>query len=90
MRNDAELLDHILNHIDNGTTDLGNEEWLEPVENYASQARFDAERRLMRRLPIPLLPSCRTAGARFLHCSSVCWGAHCRGSRRAGNHPRIS
>ena len=56
MRNDAELLDHILNHIDNGTTDLGNEEWLEPVENYASQARFDAEQRLMRRLPIPFCP----------------------------------
>ena len=44
MRNDAELLDHILAHIDNGTTDLGEDEWLEPVENYASQARFDAER----------------------------------------------
>ena len=42
MRNDAELLDHILNHIDNGTTDLGNEEWFEPVDHYASQTRFDA------------------------------------------------
>ncbi|MFT4853628.1 MAG: hypothetical protein ACI9B8_001041 [Sulfitobacter sp.] len=49
MRNDAELLDHILAHIDNGTTDLGDQEWFEPVENYRSQARFDAERRLMRR-----------------------------------------
>jgi nitrite reductase/ring-hydroxylating ferredoxin subunit len=56
MRNDAELLDHILNHIDNGTTDLGDEEWFEPVEHYASQTRFDAERRLMRRLPIPFCP----------------------------------
>lgn len=56
MRNDAELLDHILNHIDNGTTDLGDEEWFEPVEHYASQARFDAERRLMQRLPIPFCP----------------------------------
>ena len=56
MRNDAELLEHILNHIDNGTTDLGDEEWLEPVENYASQVRFDAELRLMRRLPIPFCP----------------------------------
>ena len=56
MRNDAELLEHILDHIDNGTTDLGDEEWFEPVENYASQARFDAERRLMRRLPIPFCP----------------------------------
>jgi choline monooxygenase len=56
MRNDAELLDHILAHIDNGTTDLGDQEWYEPVENYRSQARFDAERRLMRRLPIPFCP----------------------------------
>lgn len=56
MRNDAELLDHILGHIDNSTTDLGDEEWYEPVEHYASQARFDAERRLMRRLPIPFCP----------------------------------
>ena len=56
MRNDAELLDHILNHIDNETTDLGDEDWFEPVENYSSQSRFDAERRLMRRLPIPFCP----------------------------------
>jgi nitrite reductase/ring-hydroxylating ferredoxin subunit len=56
MRNDAELLDHILCHIDNGTTDLGDVEWLEPVENYASQARFDAERRLLRRIPVPFCP----------------------------------
>lgn len=56
MRSDAELLDHILNHIDNGTTDLGDEEWFEPVDHYASQTRFDAERRLMRRLPIPFCP----------------------------------
>ncbi|MFT4633080.1 MAG: choline monooxygenase [Candidatus Pseudothioglobus sp.] len=56
MLNDAELLDHILGHIDNGTTDLGDEDWYEPVENYSSQQRFDAERRLMRRLPVPFCP----------------------------------
>jgi phenylpropionate dioxygenase-like ring-hydroxylating dioxygenase large terminal subunit len=56
MRNDPELLDHILSHIDNGTTDLGEEDWYEPVENYSSQSRFDAERRLMRRLPIAFCP----------------------------------
>ena len=56
MLSDAELLDHILNHIDNGTTDLGDEDWFEPVENYTSPLRFDAERRLMRRLPIPFCP----------------------------------
>ena len=57
MRNDAELLDHILAHIDNGTTDLGEEDWLEPVDNYRSQERFEAEIRLMRRLPIPFCPA---------------------------------
>lgn len=57
MRQDAELLEQILNHIDNGTTDLGDEDWYEPVENYSSQVRFDAERRLMRRLPIPFCPA---------------------------------
>lgn len=56
MQNDAELLDHILSHIDNGTTDLGDEDWHEPVANYSSQARFNAERRLMRRLPVPFCP----------------------------------
>ncbi|MAC71376.1 MAG: (2Fe-2S)-binding protein [Gammaproteobacteria bacterium] len=56
MLSDAELLDHILNHIDNGTTDLGDEDWFEPVENYTSPLRFNAERRLMRRLPIPFCP----------------------------------
>lgn len=56
MQNDAELLDHILSHIDNGTTDLGDEDWHEPVANYSSQARFDAERQLMRRLPVPFCP----------------------------------
>ncbi|MEO1081948.1 MAG: aromatic ring-hydroxylating dioxygenase subunit alpha [Pseudomonadota bacterium] len=57
MRTDAELLDHVLSHIDNGTTDTCDEEWLEPVENYRSQARFDAEQRLMRRLPIAYCPA---------------------------------
>ena len=56
MRSDAKLLDHILNHIDNGTTNLGDGDWFEPVENDTSQIRFDAERRLMRRLPVPFCP----------------------------------
>jgi len=57
MRDDPELLDHILNHIDHGTTDVGDEEWLEPVDNYRTQERFDAERRLMRRLPVVICPA---------------------------------
>ena len=37
-------------------TNLGDGDWFEPVENYTSQIRFDAERRLMRRLPVPFCP----------------------------------
>ena len=72
MRSDAELLDHILNHIDNGTTDLGDEDWFEPVENYTSPLRFDAERRLMRRLPIPFCPvaALPTAGSYVARASA--------------------
>lgn len=57
MKNDAELLEHILGHIDNGTTDLGEEAWHEPVENYRSQQRFEAEIALMKRLPIAFCPA---------------------------------
>lgn len=56
MRNDAELIDHILELIDNGSTDMGDDVWYEPVEHYSCQQRFDAELRLMRRLPIPFCP----------------------------------
>ncbi len=56
MRSDAELIEHIFDLIDRDETDLGDEEWLEPVENYSSQERFEAEIRLMRRLPTAFCP----------------------------------
>ena len=55
--NDQEAIERIFNHIDNGTTDLGDEVWREPVENYFSQKRFDAEIALLKTLPIPFCPS---------------------------------
>ena len=61
MRSDAKLLDHILNHIDNGTTNLGDGDWFEPVENYTSQIRFDAERRLMPSTTCSFLSGCSFA-----------------------------
>lgn len=57
MRSDTQLIEHILGLIDDNATDLGDENWLEPVENYSSQERFEAEIRLMRRLPIAFCPS---------------------------------
>ncbi|MGO1118589.1 aromatic ring-hydroxylating oxygenase subunit alpha [Rhodovibrionaceae bacterium A322] len=54
---DAEVIDRILHHIDHNSTDLGDEIWQEPTEHYLSQARFDAEMTLLRRLPVPFCPS---------------------------------
>lgn len=54
---DEDVAQRILDHIANGTTDVGDEVWREPVANYRSEARFDAERRLLRRFPQAFCPS---------------------------------
>jgi phenylpropionate dioxygenase-like ring-hydroxylating dioxygenase large terminal subunit len=55
--NESDAIERIFNHIDNGTTDLGDTVWKEPVSNYHSKERFDAEISLLRRSPIPYCPS---------------------------------
>ena len=55
--NEQEAIERIFSHIDNGTTDLGDEIWKEPVENYYSQERFDLEITALKNLPIPFCPS---------------------------------
>jgi phenylpropionate dioxygenase-like ring-hydroxylating dioxygenase large terminal subunit len=57
LLSDQEAIERVFTHIDNGTTDLGDTVWQEPVENYHSQRRFDAEIALLRSLPIPFCPS---------------------------------
>ena len=58
LADDATVVQRILDHIDNKTTDLSESSWREPVENYRSPARFAAEREMvLRRLPIPFCPS---------------------------------
>jgi len=57
VMNDRDVIDRIFSHIDNKTTDVGESVWREPVENYGSQERFDAEIALLRRLPVPFCPS---------------------------------
>ena len=57
LLNDQQAIERIFDHIDNNTTDLGDETWKEPVENYFSQERFNQEIQLLRRLPIPFCPS---------------------------------
>ena len=57
LLNDDQAIDRIFTHIDNGTTDLGDTIWKEPVENYYSLERFNAEITLLRKLPIAYCPS---------------------------------
>ena len=57
LLNDQQAIERIFEHIDNNTTDLGDETWKEPVENYFSQERFNQEIQLLRRLPVPFCPS---------------------------------
>ena len=40
---DHEITERVLSHIANRSTDVGDELWREPVENYRSQQRFEAE-----------------------------------------------
>jgi phenylpropionate dioxygenase-like ring-hydroxylating dioxygenase large terminal subunit len=55
---DQSVAQRILDHIEHGTTDLGQSVWREPVGNYRSKERMDAEVELaFRRSPTPFCPS---------------------------------
>ena len=54
---DQEVVERVLTHIDNGTSDKGSEVWKEPIENYLSKDRLAQEIKLLQNLPIPLCPS---------------------------------
>jgi hypothetical protein len=34
LLSETQIIDRIFNHIDHGTTDLGDTVWREPVDNY--------------------------------------------------------
>ncbi|MEP1470134.1 MAG: aromatic ring-hydroxylating dioxygenase subunit alpha [Halieaceae bacterium] len=63
LLDEQQVIERIFDHIDNGTTDLGDKTWQEPVEHYHSQERFDAEIDLLRRLPVPFCPSAAVSQA---------------------------
>jgi len=54
---DQAVIERVLSHVRNGTTDLGDEVWREPVDHYRSEERFHREIALLRRLPVPFCPS---------------------------------
>ena len=57
LLDDDQIIERVFSHIDNKTTDLGDEVWKEPVKNYINQERFDNEIKLLRSLPVPFCPS---------------------------------
>lgn len=57
LMDDAAVAERVLEHIQNGTTDLGEGLWQEPVANYRSQSRLDAELKLLRSSAVPFCPS---------------------------------
>lgn len=57
LLSDQDVIERVFEHIDNGTTDLGEEIWREPTENYRSEERFEREIALLRQLPVPYAPS---------------------------------
>jgi phenylpropionate dioxygenase-like ring-hydroxylating dioxygenase large terminal subunit len=63
LADDPTVVQRILDHIERDTTDLGREVWREPVANYRSPARFEAERQLLRRGTIAFCPSAALPGA---------------------------
>ncbi len=55
---DQAVAQRVLDHIANGTTDVGTEVWREPVANYRSPERLAREiETVLRRTPTPFCPS---------------------------------
>jgi phenylpropionate dioxygenase-like ring-hydroxylating dioxygenase large terminal subunit len=54
---DETIIRRVLEHVDARTTDLGEEVWREPVENYRSVERFARELALLRAIPTVFCPS---------------------------------
>ena len=57
LLSDLDIIDQVFKHIDNGTTDLGETQWHEPVSSYYTQARFERELDLLRCRPVVFCPS---------------------------------
>ncbi len=61
LLDNKQLIEKILNHIDNKTTDMGTEVLCVPTVNYVNQNRFDAEIALIKRSPVPFCPTAMLA-----------------------------
>ena len=94
VMDDQSVAQRVLDHIANGTTDIGQEVWREPVANYRSQERLAAEiERILRRSPVPFCPSAalpeagsyvarEAAGASLRRCACASRATTTSGARR--------
>jgi phenylpropionate dioxygenase-like ring-hydroxylating dioxygenase large terminal subunit len=57
LLSDTEVVLRIFDHIDHATTDKGNQSWKEPVENYRSKVRLEAELKILQSRTIVFCPS---------------------------------
>jgi phenylpropionate dioxygenase-like ring-hydroxylating dioxygenase large terminal subunit len=57
LMSDEAVLERVLEHAAAKSTDLGDAVWREPVSNYTSQARLEAEMALFQRMPMVYCPS---------------------------------
>jgi phenylpropionate dioxygenase-like ring-hydroxylating dioxygenase large terminal subunit len=58
LLDDQAVAQKVFQHIEHKTTDAGDTVWREPVKNYISKSRFDAEiNQVLRRYPMPFCPS---------------------------------
>ena len=57
LLSDAEVVQRVFVHIDSSTTDKGEHTWKEPVDNYCSKERLDAELRVLQSRSIVFCPS---------------------------------
>ena len=57
LMNDTQVIQRVLDHVDAKSTDMGDEVWREPAENYRSAERFAQEMELFKRLPMVYCPS---------------------------------
>lgn len=57
LLSDSQVVQRIFEHIDNATTDKGKQTWKEPVENYRSKLRLEAELKLLQNRTIVFCPA---------------------------------
>jgi len=54
---DSDVVDRVLGHVKNKTTDRGETVWREPVDHYTSSERLARELAAFKSLPTPFSPS---------------------------------